>query len=171
VSFVLVANWHVTDWRLSIKTTVQFNTNIFYLDKAKPDLWCSDGVDTWQVDKEGYSLKADKCSVELNAAGDAYTIKSTTNMKAVVNLTFQREGPGFVAGTNGTTYYGTDPTKPWGSMKHSFWPRCAVTGSVLTQGGEVKLDGTGVYVHALQGMKPHHCGKIISSQALDLKTK
>jgi hypothetical protein len=104
-------------------------------------------------------MKADKCSVELSADGDSYTIKSTTNLKAIVNITVSRNGPAFVVGSNGTTYYGTDPKKPWGSMRHAFWPRCEVKGSVLTQAGEVKMDGTGLYIQALQGMKPHHCGK------------
>jgi Svf1-like protein len=41
-------------------------------------------------------------------------------------------------------------------MHHAFWPTCKVVGSVLTPTGEVKLDGRGKFIHALQGMKPHH---------------
>jgi Svf1-like N-terminal lipocalin domain len=146
----------------SVKTTVQFNTQIFYLDGKTPALWCSDPLDTWGVENDGLNFKSDKCSIELNEAGDAYTIKSSTNNRAVVNVTFTRSAPPIVIGENGTSYYGPDPKKPWGSMRHSFWPRCEVKGSIFTQSGEFKTDGTGVYVHALQGMKPQHCGTFFS---------
>lgn len=40
-------------------------------------------------------------------------------------------------------------------MKHLFWPRCQVSGSFVTQKGPVDFAGRGMFVHALQGMKPH----------------
>jgi hypothetical protein len=143
---------------VSITASVTFNTQINFLDKSKKDIWCSDGLSGWDIDEAGYDLISEKCAVTLNDVGDTYTIKSATNSNAVVNLTFKKIAPGFVVGANGTTTYGTDPKAPWGSMRHSFWPRCEVKGSILTKGGEEKMDGSGVYVHALQGMKPHHCG-------------
>ena len=101
------------------------------------------------------NFKADGCSVDLNEAGDSYTIKSTSNKTSVVDLKFTRITPGFVAGKNGTSSFGTDPAKPWGRMRHAFWPRCRVEGSIMTQQGPVDFKGTGCFVHALQGMKPH----------------
>lgn len=41
-------------------------------------------------------------------------------------------------------------------MRHFFWPRCHVTGSVTTNGHLFDAKGLGMYVHAVQGMKPHH---------------
>ena len=38
--------------------------------------------------------------------------------------------PGVIFGDNGTTYYGDDLENPWGSMRHLFWPRCSVSGTV-----------------------------------------
>ena len=29
----------------------------------------------------------------------------------------------------------------------------------MTPAGEISLAGKGMFIHALQGMKPHHCGK------------
>jgi hypothetical protein len=60
-----------------------------------------------------------------------------------------------MAGKNGTSNYGTDPSKPWGRMKHIFWPRCTVSGQIITQQGPVNFAGKGMLSHALQGMKPH----------------
>ena len=43
-------------------------------------------------------------------------------------------------------------------MRHGFWPRCQAEGSIITQAGEVNFKGRAFFVHALQGMKPHHAG-------------
>lgn len=131
---------------------------MYYMDGKTPKLWSSDPLENVRFDKEKLNFTADGCSVRLSDDGTSYSIRSSTNKHSIVNITFKREAPGFVVGKNGTSYYGTDPQKPWGSMRHAFWPRCRVEGSVLTQSGEVKMDGRGLFIHALQGMKPHHCG-------------
>jgi Svf1-like C-terminal lipocalin-like domain/Svf1-like N-terminal lipocalin domain len=41
-------------------------------------------------------------------------------------------------------------------MRHRFWPRCAVTGIIITPEKQYDFKGRGVFIHALQGMKPHH---------------
>lgn len=93
--------------------------------------------------------------MELSADGQSYTIKSTVNRTAVVDITFTQSAPGVAVGKNGTTTFGTDPAKPWGRMRHVFWPRCSVKGSIMTQKGPINMDGRGMVSHALQGMKPH----------------
>jgi Svf1-like C-terminal lipocalin-like domain/Svf1-like N-terminal lipocalin domain len=55
------------------------------------------------------------------------------------------------------SYYGEDHNNPWGYMRHIFWPRTHVTGSVIANGHVIDVKGLGMYVHAVQGMKPHHC--------------
>jgi hypothetical protein len=79
-----------------------------------------------------------------------------TNEKSIVNLTFKKAAPGFQVGENGKTFYGTDPAAPWGSMRHAFWPRNIVEGTIVTKDGPVDFKGKGLYIMALQGMKPHH---------------
>ncbi|KAF2672467.1 survival factor 1 [Microthyrium microscopicum] len=142
---------------VAITATAQFNTQIYFLDDDKtPRIWSSDPLSNYKFENEKYDLIADKVSITLNEDGSAYTIKSQLNLKSIVELTFTRTAPGFVVGDNGTTTYGTDPKNPWGTMRHSFWPRCTVTGHILTQHGSLDMKGAGMYVHALQGMKPHH---------------
>lgn len=79
-----------------------------------------------------------------------------TNQQSVVNLTVTRTAPGFHVGKDGKTNYGTDPAAPWGTMRHAFWPRNKLEGSIMTKEGPVDFTGKAMFVHALQGMKPHH---------------
>jgi hypothetical protein len=141
-----------------LRTTCQFNTKIFYPNGTTPNLWSSDPLTNIDFDDEKFSFFADGCSMELSEDGSFYTIKSATNEASLVNLKITRAAPGFVAGKNGTSYYGTDPKEPWGSMRHAFWPRCNVEGSIITKDGEIDMKGKGFYSFALQGMKPHHAG-------------
>ena len=97
--------------------------------------------------------------MELSDDGKSYTIKSTNSKTSIVDLKFTQTSPGFMVGKDGTSYFGTDPQRPWGRMIHKFWPRCQVEGQILTQSGPVDFKGLGMVSHALQGMKPHFAGK------------
>lgn len=110
-------------------------------------------------DESMLSFGADNLALTLNEEGNAYTIKSAVNEDSLVNLTFTRAAPGFVVGKDGTSYFGTDPTNPWGSMMHAFWPRCRVEGTITTKEKTYDLTGRGMFIHAIQGMKPHHAGE------------
>jgi hypothetical protein len=153
-----------------LRTTVQFNTKLFYPNNEKPFLWSSDALSNYGFDEGHYSFHADGVSIQLNEDGSAYTIKAAVNNSSLVNVTFTRTAPGFQGGKNGTSNYGTDPKEPWGSMHHHFWPRCSVAGSVITREGEIKIDGRGMLSHALQGMKPHHAGKWSSFNLRNTRT-
>jgi hypothetical protein len=144
-----------------IKITTQFNTKIFYKDGKTPNLWSSDALENHSFDADKVSFRAKGCSTELNASSDSYHIKSNTNKQSIVDINFTRTAPGFVVGKNGTTNFGTDPNKPWGSMRHAFWPRCQVEGNIITPAGPLDIKGRGFFVHALQGMKPHHAGEFV----------
>jgi hypothetical protein len=144
---------------LAISPTVQFNTQVYHLNGTTPPLWHSDTLENWGFGEDNYNFFADGVAVDLAEDGNAYTIKSTRNPECSANLTFSRSAPALVVGENGTTLYGTDTAHPWGTMHHSFWPRCKVKGSLVTPTGEISLAGKGMFIHALQGMKPHHCGR------------
>lgn len=139
-----------------IHTTCQYNTKIFYPDGRTPNLWSSDALKNFEFDSEKLSCYADDCAVTLGEDGTSYTVKSATNEASIVNLTIKRTAPGFHVGKDGKSYFGTDPKHPWGSMRHGFWPRCQAEGSIITKAGEVNFKGRAFFVHALQGMKPHH---------------
>ncbi|KAL1990803.1 hypothetical protein VTN49DRAFT_5806 [Thermomyces lanuginosus] len=137
-------------------TTVAFNSKIFAPNGDAPHIWHSDTLYNHVFDEEMYSIGADNLALTLNEDGTAYTIKSAVNENSLVNLTFTRTAPGLVIGKDGTTTFGTDPENPWGSMRHAFWPRCKVEGTITTKEKTYDFTGRGFFAHALQGMKPHH---------------
>ncbi|KAH1494840.1 hypothetical protein LV164_005445 [Aspergillus fumigatus] len=139
-----------------IHTTAQFNSKIFNLKGDQPHIWHSDPLYNFMFDENMLSFGADNLALTLNEEGTAYTIKSAVNEDSLVNLTFTRTAPGFVVGKDGTSYFGTDPANPWGSMMHAFWPRCRVEGTITTKEKTYDLTGRGMFIHAIQGMKPHH---------------
>lgn len=139
-----------------IHTTAHFNTKIFNLQGDGDHIWHSDPLSNILFDEKMLSFAADNLTITLNEEGDSYSIKSTVNPDSVVDLKFTRKAPGFAAGKNGTSYFGTDPKNPWGSMSHAFWARCAVEGTITTKAKTYDLSGRGVFIPALQGMKPHH---------------
>ncbi|KAJ5690283.1 Survival factor 1 [Penicillium macrosclerotiorum] len=139
-----------------IHTTAHFNSKIFNLKGDGEHIWHSDPLHNFMFDEQMLSFGADNLTITLNEEGDAYHIKSTVNPDSIVDLKFTRKAPGFAIGKDGTSYFGTDPKNPWGSMYHAFWPRCAVEGSITTKENTYDLTGRGVFIPALQGMKPHH---------------
>jgi hypothetical protein len=141
-----------------LRITCQFNCKIFYPNREKPALWSSEPLSNHGFDEEKYSFFADGVSMELSEDGASYTVKSAADENAMVNVKFTKSAPGFVGGKNGTSTFGTDPKAPWGSMIHQFWPRCNVEGSIITKEGDIDVKGRGQFIHALQGMKPHHAG-------------
>ncbi|MCJ1472504.1 putative cell survival pathways protein [Lambiella insularis] len=109
-----------------LRTTCQFNTKVYYPDGKTPNLWSSDPLDNYGFDDAQLCFYADSCAVDLSEDGTFYSIKSATNESSIVNLKVTRKTPGFQVGRDGKSYFGTDPERPWGSMRHAFWPRCDV---------------------------------------------
>lgn len=143
--------------RSGIRTTCQFNTKIFYpRSEKKANLWSSDQLSAVEFSEDKLNFYADNCAVELSEDGNTYTIKSMTNESSIVNVTVTKIAPGFQVGNDGKTYFGTNPKEPWGSMRHAFWPRNTVEGSITTKDGPIDFKGRALFIHALQGMKPHH---------------
>ncbi|KAI9713198.1 MAG: putative cell survival pathways protein [Bogoriella megaspora] len=138
------------------RITAQFNSKIHYPGEKPTHLWCSDQIHEYALDEEKYDFTGPECSIVLSEDGNTYTIKSEINKDCIVDLKVTRAAPGFMVGKDGTSYFGTDPANPWGRMRHIFWTRCNVEGSMTTKDGEVDFTGHGMFIHALQGMKPHH---------------
>ncbi|PQE10262.1 survival factor 1 protein [Rutstroemia sp. NJR-2017a WRK4] len=140
-----------------IRTTAQFNTKINYpKGSPKPLLFSTDQLSKVEFSDDKTCFYADNCAVDLSEDGIEYTIKSMTNKATIVNLTITRVAPAFHIGKDGKTYYGTDPEAPWGAMRHAFWPRTISKGSITTKDGSIDFAGKALFIHALQGMKPHH---------------
>ena len=139
-----------------IRTTTQFNSKIMDHDGTGKHQWCSDPLENYGFDETQTDFFADGVASSLSEDGTSYTIKSARNENCIVNLVFTQASPGFVVGKDGTTLFGQDLSNPWGSMFHKFWPRCTVTGTMQTPSKTYDMKGRGMFIMALQGMKPHH---------------
>lgn len=158
---------------MDIQITAQMNFKIFDLDKetgkaGEEMIWRSIKLEDFEI-VNGHDFKAKNVTVTLEN-DNTYHIKSTFDSESKVDLKFIRVGDGVIFGENGTTLYGDDIEDPWGSMRHSFWPRCKTEGHIeilkavdpeadkLTYESErkIEINDLGMYVMALQGMKPHH---------------
>jgi hypothetical protein len=115
-------------------------------------------LENYGFDDEKLSFYADDVAVTLSEDGNEFTIKSVVNTNSLVDLKITKLAPAFVAGNDGTSTYATDPEAPRGWMRHAFWPRNKIAGTIVTQTGIVDFAGKGLFIHALQGMKPHHAG-------------
>lgn len=155
-----------------LKVTTQLTTKIFYPEsESKPHLWSSDQLTNCTYDATKHSFRADGCSITLSEVGNSYTLTSTVNRASVVNLTITRTAPGFMLGKNGTSTYGLDPSNPRGYMRHAFWPRCSVSGTIVTAGeGPIDMSGKGLFIPAIQGMKPHHAAAKWNFASMHTKT-
>jgi hypothetical protein len=139
-----------------IRISAQFNGKVWFPQEGKPFLWSSTPLVEPEFSEDKTSFYAENVALELLEDGDSYTIKSMADERCIVNLKVTKAAPGFVSGKDGKSYFGTDPANPWGSMRHAFWPRCAVEGTVMTDEGPIDFKGKGYFCQALQGMKPHH---------------
>lgn len=119
-------------------------------------LWSTTPLQQVEFSEDKANFYAKDVAVELSEDGTHYTIKSMADEECIVNLKVTKKAPGFVAGKDGVTLFGTDLTRPWGSMRHAFWPRCWSEGNITTPDGVVDFTGRSFFVYALQGMKPHH---------------
>ena len=127
-----------------------------FSDDPSKHQWCSNPLSNVEFSEDGNSVFADDCAMELSEDGTFYTIKSMNNENAIVNLKITRAAPGWHAGKTGNSLFGTDLSDPWGKIRHAFWPRCKAEGTITTKEGPVDYTGKALFIHALQGMKPHH---------------
>ncbi|QIW99144.1 hypothetical protein AMS68_004662 [Peltaster fructicola] len=140
---------------LNVKKAGQIGVKVFSDDKAKPHVWHSDMVSDYQFVNDKYDFTSPKCSHKISEDGKTYTVKSTVNPACTVDLKFTQLAPSFMVGKDGTTYFGEDIKKPTGKMKHTFWPRAHVEGVIITKDGHMDMAGKAMFVHVVQGVKPH----------------
>lgn len=126
------------------------------------NVWTSQHLDNGEA--KGVNFHADGFDVVLSEDENEYKFVSVASEETQCELRIKRVSDGFKIGKDGLSRYGTDPSVPWGSMRHIFWPRCSVEGRIITNHGESTInlksaDTLGMYVMALQNMKPHHLAK------------
>ncbi|CDR46496.1 CYFA0S23e01574g1_1 [Cyberlindnera fabianii] len=144
---------------VGVHTTAQFTFKI-YNTNTKQQIWTSTKLEDFVI--KGNNFYAKNLQIELANDKDEYRLISKVNPESIVDLTFTKLAPAAKIGTNGTTVYGPSLEDQWGTMRHLFWPRNNVKGSIKStdpESGketEFDIDGKSMFVMAMQGMKPHH---------------
>lgn len=111
------------------------------------------------------SSKADEFSIthKSNAGSDhpeSYTIRANlgTDLQISLEITRSASIPGYKIGKGekgGYSYFGADPHKADGYVIHRFWPRFVATGHIIHNGKAETVEAPGMFVHAIQGMRPN----------------
>ncbi|KAI5807262.1 oxidative stress survival, Svf1-like protein [Peziza echinospora] len=150
---------------VGVHITTQFSLKLFHPPNADgsrnsaPPVWSTRAVENQVFDEDQYNFYADDLAIELSEDGNSFTIKSIVDPEIAVDLKFTRKSPGFKIGKDGRTGFGWDAANPWGFLRHVFWPRCHVEGSVVVKGERwwaEEVAGKGFLSMAIQAMKPHH---------------
>lgn len=112
------------------------------------------------------SSKADEYSITYKATPDnkefpeGYTVRANLGVELQVSFDIQRPAaiPGYKVGKGpqaGYSYFGNDISKADGYVIHRFWPRFQASGHIIRNGAAKSVKGTGMFVHAIQGMRPN----------------
>lgn len=146
--------------------TIQFTCKIFD-PKTNKTIWKSINVSNFVTPPPGLdkrSSKADEFSIAYKSAPDSdhpesYTVHANLGQDLQVFLEVRRPAaiPGFKIGKGekgGYSYFGPDISNPEGYVIHRFWPRFSASGQVVTNGHASTISGPGMFVHAIQGMRP-----------------
>lgn len=101
-----------------------------------------------------------KSGSHANDAAESYTINANLSKDLQIALVISRPAsvPGFKFGKGlkgGFSDFGPDPTKRDGYVTHRFWPRTVASGHIIHNGQAITAHGPGMFVHAIQGMRPN----------------
>jgi len=145
--------------------TIQFTCKIANT-KTGEQTWKSVNVSNFVTPPPGYdkrSSKANEFSVTYKSSTgtdfpESYTIRANLGIDLQVSLDVQRPAsiPGYKVGKGpkgGYSYFGPDPDKAEGYVIHRFWPRFKATGAIIRNGQAQAVQGSGMLVHAIQGMR------------------
>lgn len=148
---------------IGITTTAQCTFKL-YNNKMKDfeQIWTSTKLENFSIE-EGKNFKADGFEL-LWTEDNCVKLHCEVNPESIVSVLFKPITGGVKFGKDPNSYYGPSIEENWGSMRHVFMPRCSVEGNITNLKNGLVVDLTpdktfGLYVMALQNMKPHHAAK------------
>lgn len=147
--------------------TIQFTFRI-YNPNTKETTWKSINVTNFVTPPPGLdkrSSKADEFTLTHKSKPgseypESYVLRANLADDLQISLDFTRPAgaPGFKAGNGpkgGMSYFGPDAANPEGYVVHRFWPRTEASGMIILKGQAITAKGPGMFVHAIQGMRPN----------------
>ncbi|KZT20138.1 survival factor 1 [Neolentinus lepideus HHB14362 ss-1] len=135
---------------------------------TKEKIWRSVNVTNFVSPPPGLDKRSSKCDQftikhathEDSDYPESYAINANFSDDLQVSLEIKRpaSAPGFKVGKGpkgGYSYFGPDPENAEGYVIHRFWPRYVGTGHIIHKGQASPIQGPGMFVHAIQGMRPN----------------
>jgi hypothetical protein len=109
------------------------------------------------------SCKGDQFSILFDTHADgseSYTIDANMDIDLQLSYTYTRpkESLGWKLGAGpqgGKSFFGSNAASPDGYVLHRFWPQVYTSGHIIQKGQAIDAKGTGMFVHAIQGMRPN----------------
>ncbi|KAJ9475347.1 SVF1-like protein [Pseudozyma hubeiensis] len=135
----------------------------YFNPKTGKKIWKSVNVTKFAAQNDKRSSKAAEFSVNFSttdAGNDKYTITANLDTDLQLSWTFTRPSAvkGWKLGSGpkgGFSYFGSNPDSPEGYVIHRFWPVAESEGHIISQGAAIDAKGRGMFVHAIQGMRPN----------------
>lgn len=147
--------------------TIQFTFKLFN-PRTGEKTWRSVNVSNFVTpppDLDKRSSKSDEFTItHADAPGtdypELYTITANLTEDVKISLEVRRPAAahGFKVGKGpdgGYSYFGADAAQPEGNVVHHFWPLTKTSGEIILNGKALAIDGPGMFVHAIQGMRPN----------------
>ncbi|KAG9284077.1 hypothetical protein G9A89_022851 [Geosiphon pyriformis] len=129
--------------------TIQFTARFF---GAGINTFKSVNMSNFKLSDDRRSATADNMEITLNPECNKYKVTLKHNQDLIVSFELERVDRGFKIG-EGKTFFGKDKTS--GFVEHKFWPKCKTSGNIVVDGKAFDITGTALFVHAIQGMRPH----------------
>lgn len=146
--------------------TIQLTCKI-YDPKTQQLTWKSINVNNFTSPPSGLdkrSSKADEFSFTYKSkpgsdCPESYSIQANPapDVQIFIEVARSASAPGWKIGKGdegGYSHFGPDPSNSEGYVIHRFWPRFKATGHVVLGGQAKPIEGHGMFVHAIQGMRP-----------------
>ncbi|WFD21899.1 Putative cell survival pathways protein [Malassezia equina] len=136
----------------------------YFHPKTGENVWKSKNVDQFQVlPNDKRSCKSSAFTVtckDLNDGSQQYDISATldNDVQLMYTVTRKANAKGWKLGQGekgGFSYFGENPAAPVGHVVHRFWPIAEVSGMIVVNGRAIEARGQGMFVQAIQGMRPN----------------
>ncbi|CAG8467127.1 8977_t:CDS:2 [Ambispora gerdemannii] len=143
-AFVQMVHSNIGVW----SPTIQFTARFF---GGGINTFKSVNMSNFKLSQDKRSATADNMAIKLDDTCTRYKVTLNHKTELTVEFEIERVDRSFKIG-EGKTYFGKDQK---GFVEHKFWPKCKVTGNIVVDGRAFDVSGTGLFVHAIQSMKPH----------------
>lgn len=136
----------------------------YYDPNTGENVWKSKNVDSFQVlANDKHSCKSSAFTVNFkneSNGSQSYNVSATldNDVQLMYSMTRPSEAKGWKLGQGpkgGFSYFGENEKSPEGYVVHRFWPYTKTSGMVVINGRAIEAKGQGMFVQAIQGMRPN----------------